>query len=227
MNLLPFTMRVNAVPPAMAKVGESEVAIGAGLSDASTVIGGLVARACVADEQAELVRAGGLWHRHRPRPIRDARAHVGPLEIARVGCVGARECQPVVAPPKPSVSVTVTALPGATADALTVSVAEGSIVNSRALDVPPPGPGVCTLTCAVPAADRSLAAIEASSLVVLISRVGRSAPFQRTTENVLNPLPITVSVSGPRLARPCVGSVALMAGAGFVTGRTMPAPSAA
>ena len=56
------------------------------------------------------------------------------------------------------------------------------------------------------------------SFVVLISRVGRLAPFHRTTENVLNPLPITVSVSGSALARACVGSVALMAGAGFVTG---------
>ena len=59
---------------------------------------------------------------------------------------------------------------------------------------------------------------EASSLVVLISRVGRSAPFQRTTENVLNPAPITASFSGPEVARTCVGSVALMVGAGFVTG---------
>src|SRR5688572_8927174 len=121
-------------------------------------------------------------------------------------------------PPKPWVSVTVAGLPGATADVLTVNLAVGSIVNTSALVVPPPGPGVWTLTIAVPSAGRSLAAIEASSFVVLISRVGRSAPFQRTTENVVNPAPITRSFNGPDVARTCVGSVALMVGTGFVTG---------
>src|SRR4030095_15545288 len=75
-----------------------------------------------------------------------------------------------------------------------------------------------TLTHAVPAAGKSLAAIVASNVVVLIERVGRFAPFHRTTEKVLNPLPITCSFNGPALARACVGFVALIAGAGLVTG---------
>jgi hypothetical protein len=41
--LLPFTVRVKADPPAIAEPGESDVAIGSGLTDASTVTGGLVA----------------------------------------------------------------------------------------------------------------------------------------------------------------------------------------
>src|SRR5688572_291704 len=92
------------------------------------------------------------------------------------------------------------------------------MVNTIAFDVPPPGAGLCTLTCAVPATEKSLTGIDASRIVVLISRVVRSAPFQRTIENALNPEPITRSASGPTLARPCVGSVALMVGAGLVMG---------
>ena len=65
------------------------------------------------------------------------------------------------APPNPFASVTVTAAPGATVDALTASVAAGSIVNVRADDVPPPGVGVKTVTAAVPTAARSPAGIEA------------------------------------------------------------------
>ena len=43
MNLLPFTVSVNAGPPAMAKFGESDVATGVGLTDESTVTKGLFA----------------------------------------------------------------------------------------------------------------------------------------------------------------------------------------
>ena len=42
-NELPFTVNVNAGPPIATAPGDSEVAIGAGLSDGSTVTGGLVA----------------------------------------------------------------------------------------------------------------------------------------------------------------------------------------
>ena len=97
MNLLPFTVSVNADPPARAELGESEVAIGSGLSDASTVTGGLVAASVSSSptNRRNSYVPGGLWHRHRPRPIRDACSHIGPLKIVRVGRVGSRECQPV------------------------------------------------------------------------------------------------------------------------------------
>jgi hypothetical protein len=42
-NELPLTVRVNAVPPARALLGDNDVATGAGVNDVSTVTGGLVA----------------------------------------------------------------------------------------------------------------------------------------------------------------------------------------
>ena len=66
-------------------------------------------------------------------------------------------------PPKPSVSVTVTLAPGATVVALTVSVGGGAIVKARAADVPPPGVGENTVTCAVPVAAISAAVIRRSA----------------------------------------------------------------
>jgi len=50
----------------------------------------------------------------------------------------------------------------------------------------------------VPAFDMSLAGISAVSLLRLTKVVGRSAPFQRTTESSVKLLPLTVRVkAGP------------------------------
>src|SRR2546426_245011 len=89
----------------------------------------------------------------------------------------------------------VTEPPGAALVALTVSVGGGSIVNDKALDVPPPGAGVCTITCAVPLAARSLAVIDARTCVALANVVDRGAPFHWTTDAAMNPLPLTASVN--------------------------------
>ena len=52
-----------------------------------------------------------------------------------------------------------------------------------------------TATCAMPATARSAAEIAARSCAPLTNVVARPAPFQRTTEAALNPLPLTVSVN--------------------------------
>jgi len=69
-------------------------------------------------------------------------------------------------------------------------------------DVPPPGGGLNTVTCAVPTSRMSVAGIAALTSVGDTYVVGRSAPFQRTTDVVTNLVPVTVSVnpSPPRLA---------------------------
>ena len=59
--------------------------------------------------------------------------------------------------------MTVTLLPGATVDALTVSVGGFTIVNVSAPDVPPPGDGEDTVICAVPGEVMSAAVIDAVS----------------------------------------------------------------
>jgi len=55
-------------------------------------------------------------------------------------------------------------------------------VKGRAFEVPPPGTGVKTVTCAVPATATSLAGIVAVSWPVPTKAVVRFIPFQRTTE---------------------------------------------
>src|SRR5271157_44730 len=62
------------------------------------------------------------------------------------------------------------------------------------LDVPPPGPGLTTVTAAVLAAAISEARIFAVSCEPLTKVVVRALPFQFTTEPETKPVPFTVSV---------------------------------
>src|ERR1700682_3916178 len=87
-----------------------------------------------------------------------------------------------VDPPAPPVSVTVRAVPAGTLVGLGESEGGTSIVTGNEPDVPPPGDGVSTATCATPADRMSAAAIVARICVVLTKVVGRLAPFQRTIE---------------------------------------------
>src|SRR5207247_520422 len=70
-----------------------------------------------------------------------------------------------------------------------------AIVNVRLPEVPPPGAGVNTDTSAVPAAATSDTRIEACSCVPLTNAVVRTTPFQRTTDELANPLPFPVRVN--------------------------------
>src|SRR3954454_19676643 len=89
-----------------------------------------------------------------------------------------------LAPPKPLASVIVTALDGATDVALTVSTAGGSIVTLTDAEVPPPGAGVATKTCAeVPV--MAPAGTIAVSDVVLVTVVVKGVPFHEADENAL------------------------------------------
>jgi hypothetical protein len=65
----------------------------------------------------------------------------------------------------------------------------------RTAEGPPPGAGVNTVTGIDPAASTSAAVMAARSRVAPTTVVGRSAPFQRTTEAATKPLPFTVSVN--------------------------------
>src|SRR5215831_18938042 len=98
-----------------------------------------------------------------------------------------------------------------------VSEGGGSIVKGSEVDVPPPGAGVKTVTGTVPTVARSVAAIVACSVPVSSVVVGRFAPFQRTTERALNPLPFTVMVTAVPI-RAWLGDRDTACGAGLVTG---------
>ena len=88
------------------------------------------------------------------------------------------------------------------------------IVNVRLPEVPPPGEGVNTVTEAVPAAARSALVMAARSCVALTTVVGRAEPFQRATDEAVNPLPVTVRVKPALPAAAPDGAIPVICGAG-------------
>src|ERR1700691_4187306 len=63
------------------------------------------------------------------------------------------------------------------------------------LDEPPPGPGVVTVTDAVPGVAMAAAGTAAVSCELLTNVVWSDTPFQLTTEVEAKPVPFTVSVT--------------------------------
>jgi hypothetical protein len=67
------------------------------------------------------------------------------------------------------------------------------IVKVRAFDASPPG--FAAVTSAVPGVAMSVAGMAALSRIADTNVVGRSDPFHRTTEPLMNPVPFTVRVN--------------------------------
>ena len=119
------------------------------------------------------------------------------------------------------VTVSVKAAPPATKllgdSELRVGVGFGAlIVNVCALDVPPPGGGVNTVTGTVPALAMSAALIGAVSCVWLTNVVVRGLPFQRTTEVIAKFVPVAVNANVAPPAVALVGEIELSVGTGLV-----------
>src|SRR2546422_830990 len=99
-----------------------------------------------------------------------------------------------------------------------------------ALDVPPPGGGLNTVTRAVPAVTRSVAGITAVSCVAETYVVARSAPSPRTPAPATKFVPVTVSVNAGAPATAKTGFSPVVVGAGFtivrVCGFDAPPPGA-
>ena len=89
------------------------------------------------------------------------------------------------------------------------------IVKDCALEFPPPGLGLSTVTLAVPTEAISLAGIEAVSFVALLKVVGRSDPFHWTVEPETKLDPETVSVKAGPPALVEVGLIPEIDGTGF------------
>src|SRR5205823_9701287 len=85
-------------------------------------------------------------------------------------------------------------------------------LNVWAAEVPPPGAGVTTVTCGVPAAATSAAAMAAVSCVALTNVVVRVAPFHLTVLPLTKPVPVTVSVKAALPAAVLVGDRAARVG---------------
>ena len=109
----------------------------------------------------------------------------------------------------------------------------GSIVNVRAAELPPPGAGFTTVTCAVPCAAMSVAGIIAATCVGLTWMVARLFPFHWMVELGTKPLPKTFSSNAPLPARAFAGARNAALGTGLVaalaanvTGFDAPLPGA-
>jgi hypothetical protein len=88
-------------------------------------------------------------------------------------------------------------------------------VNVTALDVPPPGAGLVTVTEGVPVVATSLAKIAAVSCVALTNVVARAAPPKFTTDVFRKFVPFTVNVNAPEPAETFVGASVVTVGTGF------------
>jgi len=90
------------------------------------------------------------------------------------------------------------------------------MVNVCALDVPPPGVGLKTVTLAVPAVVMSLAGMEAVSCVGPTYVVVRLPPFHLTTEVPTKFVPFTVRVKVELPANLLVGFRLVVVGDGLL-----------
>ena len=226
-KLEPFTVIVRSGPPVAALAGVNDVKAGAGLLPAGT----LTTKVCM----AEVPPPGpGVTTVTCALPA----AAMSLAGIAAVNCVALpnvvvrfvpfhctleelKKFEPVtvrVKAPPPAL-----ALAGAIEDRVGTGFcgACALIVNASAREVPPPGAGVTTLTCALPAAAMSLAVIAAVNCVALTNVVGRFAPFHCTVEEFTKFEPVTDNENPAPPALVFVGAIAAMDGAGLLD----PAPS--
>lgn len=90
------------------------------------------------------------------------------------------------------------------------------ILKLTALDVPPPGAGLLTVTLDVPVVAMSVAGICAVSCVALTNAVVRALPFHCTVEPATKPLPFTVKVNAAPPAVAPVGFKLLIVGEGLL-----------
>ena len=89
------------------------------------------------------------------------------------------------------------------------------IVKTAFPEVPPPGVGLNTVTCAVPAVAMSAAVMAAFICVALTKVVVRLLPFQFTTVLEMNPVPFTVRVNAAPPAVAFAGDSELTVGTGL------------
>jgi hypothetical protein len=215
----PLTVKVNAALPAGAALGEIELSVGTGLgiemlndtapevpppgAGFTTVIEAVP----VAAMSAALIAAPSCVALTkvvvRGLPFQSTReAATKPLPVT----VRVNAAAPAVAELGASVLKAGTGLAAA-------------IVNGTALEVPPPGAGLTTVTEAVPAAATSAPLMEAVSCEALTKAVLRALPFQLTAdeETKLDPVSVKVNPAAPAVA--LAGDKEVRVGTGFgVTG---------
>src|SRR5206468_3255993 len=187
---VPVAVSVKAAPPAVAVAGDTDVSVGAGLFTESGCAAEVpppgvgvtaVTLAVPTAAMSAAVIAAVSWMALTKVVVR-----VAPFQ---------RTVEPFTNPVPLTVSVKAAPPTVALVGVSPVIVGMGlSTGNACAAEVPPPGAGVNTVTCGVPAVAMSAAVIAAVSCVALTEVVVRAAPFHCTAEPLMNPVPFTVSV---------------------------------
>lgn len=90
-----------------------------------------------------------------------------------------------------------------------------SIVNVIVAEVPPPGEGLTTATCATPALAKSATVAVTCKSVELTNVVGREVLFHCTVDPDTNPEPDTVTCVAAEPARDELGEMPLTTGMGL------------
>ena len=149
-------------------------------------------------------------------------------EIAAVSCVELTNVVPFACPlkvttelalnPVPFTVSAKAAAPAWTVDGCNAAIAGNGllILKETALDVPPPGATLVTVTVDAPAVATSAARIAAVSWVALTNVVVRGLPLKFTTELPTNFVPLTVSASAPEPAMTLTGCREVIAGVGLL-----------
>jgi hypothetical protein len=208
----PFTVRVNAVPPAKALVGDSEVIAGNGLF---TVNGEL---ADVPPPGAGFVTV----------TLNVPAVAMSPTVMAAVSCVAFTNVVALAAPLKFTIELETKPVPftvnenaGPPAVALVgesvAMVGAGLLTaNVELPEVPPPGAGLVTVTGKLPTVAMSAGVIAAVSCVALTNAVALAAPLKFTTELETKPVPFTVNVKAAPPTVALVGESVVITGDGLL-----------
>jgi hypothetical protein len=208
---VPFTVSVNAAPPAVAPEGESDVIVGAGLLTVKLLA-------------AEVPPPGAAFVTVTGKVPAVAMAVAGIVAVTSVvltNVVVAAVPLKLTAEPltKPvPVTVSVNAAPPAVALEGESDVIVGAglfTVKFDAVEVPPPGAGLVTVTGNVPAVAMAVAGIAAVTCVELTNVVVAAVPLKFTTEVLMKPVPFTVRVKAAPPAVALEGDSEVMVGTGF------------
>ena len=218
MKLLPLTVRVKAEPPAVAEVGLMLVVAGTGFVAAALIVkvcaleapppgAGLntVTEAVPAVAMSAAVIAAVSWVEDRYVVVRLDPFHCTTEPLMKLL----------------PLTVRVKAEPPAVAEVGLMLVVVGTglaaalIVKVCALEAPPPGAGLNTVTEAVPAVAMSVAVIAAVNWIADTYVVVRLDPFHCTTEPLMKLLPLTVRVKAEPPAVAEVGLMLVVVGTGL------------
>ena len=211
-NLLPLTVSVNAAPPCVAEVGLIEVMVGAGLLmvkiTALEVVPSALTTVTLTVPAVAMSDAGT-----------EAVSLLAELKVV----VKAAPFHLTVAPLRKLLPFTVSlnAEPPAVALLGLIEEIVGGLlalvmVKVKALEAPPPGAGLTTVTLAVPGAVTSEAGTLAVNCVLETKVVVRAVPFQLMVASLTKLVPVAVRVNWPLPAAIELGEMLVSVGAGLL-----------